>query len=81
LQLNQVDRNILRQQLAERGIPAMVYYPIPLHKQKAFASDRFKEEDFKITEKLCDTVLSLPIHTELDETTLEYITTTFLELI
>ncbi len=81
LQLTGVDRTRLREQLAERGIPAMVYYPIPLHQQKAFASDRFKNTDFKVTEKLCGTVLSLPIHTELDETTLNYITTTFLELI
>jgi UDP-2-acetamido-2-deoxy-ribo-hexuluronate aminotransferase len=81
LQLTDTDRTRLREQLAERGIPAMVYYPIPLHHQKAFASDRFKNTDFKVTEKLCNTVLSLPIHTELDETTLNYITTTFLELI
>ena len=81
LQLNGVDRTKLREQLAEKGIPAMIYYPIPLHKQKAFANDRFKAGDFPVTERLCECVLSLPMHTELDEETLNYITKTVLELI
>lgn len=81
LQLNGIDRTALRQQLSERGIPAMIYYPIPLHEQNAYKSNRFKKEDFPITEKLCATVLSLPMHTELDEDTLQYITKTLLELI
>lgn len=81
LQLNGVDRNKLREQLAERGIPAMIYYPIPLHMQKAFQSDRYKPGDFPVTEKLCASVLSLPMHTELDEDTLNYITTNVLELL
>jgi UDP-2-acetamido-2-deoxy-ribo-hexuluronate aminotransferase len=81
LQLKNVDRTVLREKLAERGIPAMIYYPIPLHEQKAYKSDRFKKEDFQVTEKLCATVLSLPMHTELDEETLSYITKTVLELI
>ncbi|MBL7921233.1 MAG: DegT/DnrJ/EryC1/StrS family aminotransferase [Bacteroidia bacterium] len=81
LQLNGIDRTKLREQLAEKGIPAMIYYPIPLHMQNAFKSDRFKQGDFPVTEKLCATVLSLPIHTELDTETLKYITDTVLELI
>jgi UDP-2-acetamido-2-deoxy-ribo-hexuluronate aminotransferase len=81
LQLINVDRAKLREQLAERGIPAMIYYPIPLHKQKAYASERFDKEDFPITEKLCATVLSLPMHTEMDEEMLNYITDNVLELI
>ena len=80
LQLNGIDRTKLREQLAERGISSMVYYPIPLHEQKAFASDRHKKGDFPVTEKLCGCVLSLPMHTELDEETLNYITKTVLEL-
>jgi UDP-2-acetamido-2-deoxy-ribo-hexuluronate aminotransferase len=80
LQLIGIDRAKLREQLAEKGIPAMIYYPIPLHMQNAFKSDRFKQGDFPVTEKLCATVLSLPIHTELDEETLKYITETVLEL-
>ncbi|WP_317898362.1 DegT/DnrJ/EryC1/StrS family aminotransferase [Aurantibacillus circumpalustris] len=81
LKLTNIDRTKLREQLAERGISSMVYYPIPLHFQKAFASDRNKQGDFPVTEKLCEQVLSLPMHTELDEDTLNYITKTFLELI
>ena len=81
LQLIGVDRKLLREQLAERGIPAMIYYPIPLHEQHAYKSDRFKKEDFPITEKLCATVLSLPMHTEMDEEMLKYICTNLLELI
>ncbi|MBA2612798.1 MAG: DegT/DnrJ/EryC1/StrS family aminotransferase [Bacteroidetes bacterium] len=81
LQLNGVDRTKLREQLAEKGIPAMIYYPIPLHMQNAFKSDRFKKGDFPVTEKLCANVLSLPIHTELDNDTLKYITDTVLQLV
>lgn len=80
LQLNGIDRTALREQLAERGIPAMIYYPIPLHFQKAFASDRFQKGAFPVTERLCACVLSLPMHTEMDEETLNYITSTVLEL-
>ena len=81
LQLNGVDRAKLREQLSERGIPAMIYYPIPLHFQKAFANDRFKKGDFPVTEKLCECVLSLPMHTEMEEETLKYITATVLDLV
>lgn len=81
LQLIGVDRTKLREQLSERGIPAMIYYPIPLHEQNAYKSDRFKTGDFPVTEKLCATVLSLPMHTELDEDTLKYITDNLLELV
>ena len=81
LRLVGVDRKLLREQLAERGIPAMIYYPIPLHEQNAYKSDRFKKEDFPITEKLCATVLSLPMHTEMDEEMLKYITDNLIELL
>ncbi|MDF2449230.1 MAG: putative PLP-dependent enzyme involved in cell wall biosis [Bacteroidota bacterium] len=81
LQLNGVDRTQLREQLGERGIPAMIYYPIPLHEQNAYKSERYKKGDFPVTEKLCATVLSLPMHTEMDEDTLKYITDNLLELV
>ena len=81
LRLVGIDRKLLREQLAERGIPAMIYYPIPLHEQNAYKSDRFKKEDFPITEKLCATVLSLPMHTEMDEEMLKYITDNLIELL
>jgi len=80
LQLVGVDRTKLREQLAEKGIPAMIYYPIPLHMQKAYQSDRYKKGDFPVTEKLCGSVLSLPMHTEMKEEDLAYITQTVNEL-
>lgn len=81
LQLVNADRNKLKEFLAERGIPAMIYYPIPLHLQKAFRSERYKEGDFPVTEKLCAAVISLPMHTELSEDTLKYITDSVLEFL
>ena len=79
LQLNGVDRNAFREFLASKGIPAMIYYPIPLHLQKAYLDPRYKAGDFPVTEKLCASVVSLPMHTELDEETLKYITTSVLK--
>lgn len=74
-----VDRNKLREFLAGKDIPSMIYYPIPLHMQKAYASPRYQQGDFPVTEKLCGCVLSLPMHTELDQETLTYITDSVLE--
>lgn len=81
VQLCGVDRTKLREQLAERGIPAMIYYPIPLHQQNAYKSDRYKAGDFPVTETLCQCVLSLPMHTELDEETLKYIVDNLIDLV
>ncbi|HEY1041011.1 MAG TPA: DegT/DnrJ/EryC1/StrS family aminotransferase, partial [Bacteroidia bacterium] len=81
LQLNGVDRNKMREFLAEKNIASMVYYPIPVHMQKAYKSDRYRAGDFPVTEKLCDSVISLPIHTELDQDTLNYITDNVLEFL
>ncbi len=75
------DRDKLREGLAERGIPAMIYYPVPLHQQKAYLDPRYKDGDFPVAEKLAACVLSLPMHTELDQEQLEYITSNVLELI
>jgi dTDP-4-amino-4,6-dideoxygalactose transaminase len=52
----------------------MIYYPIPLHLQKAYRDERYKPGDFPVTEKLCNSVLSLPMHTELNEDILNTIT-------
>jgi dTDP-4-amino-4,6-dideoxygalactose transaminase len=79
--LKNVDRNALRTYLSENGVPAMIYYPIPLHMQKAYTDPRYKEGDFPVTEQLCASVISLPMHTELSEETLHYITTKVLEFI
>lgn len=74
------DRDKLREGLAERGIPAMIYYPVPLHQQKAYRDPRYKDGDFPVAERLAACVLSLPMHTELDEEQLEYITSSVNEL-
>lgn len=74
LRLIDVDRDYVREQLQARGIPAMVYYPVPLHMQKAYQDPRYKAGDFPIAERLAQCVLSLPMHTELDNGQLEYIT-------
>ena len=73
LELKGTDRNSLREYLASKDIPAMIYYPVPLHLQKAYKDPRYKEGDFPVTEALCKNVISLPIHTELSEETLAYI--------
>jgi dTDP-4-amino-4,6-dideoxygalactose transaminase len=81
LLLDGVDRNELREYLASKNIPSMIYYPHPLHHQKAYADARFKDEDFLTTLDLCKRVISLPMHTELDVETLTYITTSVLEFV
>lgn len=60
-----INRDELKAYLNERDIPCMVYYPIPLHHQKAYQQDRFTDKDYPVTLELCDTVISLPIHTEM----------------
>ncbi len=60
--------------LKENGVPGMIYYPVPLHLQKAYLDPRYKEGDFPVTEKLCSNVISLPMHTEHSEESLKYIT-------
>lgn len=76
-----VDRDQLRTGLAEKGIPAMIYYPVPLHQQKAYLDPRYKDGDFPVAERLAACVLSLPMHTELDEEQLAYITSSVIELL
>lgn len=81
LVLNGADRTRMREFLAEKGIPSMIYYPIPLHLQKAYTDPRYKEGDFPVTEHLCRNVISLPMHTELKDSDLEYITSSVLEFV
>jgi UDP-2-acetamido-2-deoxy-ribo-hexuluronate aminotransferase len=68
-----IDRFKMQEYLAEKNIPSMVYYPVPLHMQKAYTDPRYKEGDFPITEELCKHVISLPMHTELTQEQLELI--------
>ena len=79
LRLVDVDRDALRETLAAKGIPAMIYYPVPLHMQKAYQDSRYQEGAFPVAEQLAACVLSLPMHTELDEEQLAYITQNVLE--
>jgi len=72
--LQGVNRDEMKNYLAEKEVPAMIYYPVPLHLQKAYRDTRYKEGDFPVTEWLCQNVISLPIHTEMNEETLKYIT-------
>lgn len=68
-----LDRFKMQEFLATKNIPAMVYYPVPLHFQKAYTDPRYKAGDFPVTEDLCKRVISLPMHTELSTAQLEYI--------
>jgi dTDP-4-amino-4,6-dideoxygalactose transaminase len=67
-------RNSLRECLENEGVPSMIYYPVPLHKQKAYSHLGYGADDFPVTAELTNEVLSLPMHTELDREQLEYIT-------
>jgi len=73
LQTDPSKRDQMVQYLRDSGIPCMVYYPVPLHLQKAFQQWGYKEGDFPITEIVAKSVFSLPIHTELSEEQLEFI--------
>lgn len=77
---NGLNRDEVRKTLEAKGIPSMVYYPIPLHMQKAYKDDRYGEGAFPITELLCKEVLSLPIHTEFTTEELDYIVQNFKEI-
>lgn len=81
LKLNGIDRTALQEYLMSKGVPAMIYYPVPLHQQKAYQDDRYKDGQFPIAELLAKQVLSLPMHSELNEEQLFYITNTIKEFI
>ena len=76
-----VDRDGLNTFLAERGIPSMIYYPVPNHLQKAYSYYGYKEGDMAITEDLCSRVISFPIHTEMDEQQQQIIINAVLEYV
>lgn len=81
LRLVGVDRDKVREALAEKKIPSMVYYPVPLHLQKAYQDPRYKAGDFPVAERLAGCVLSLPMHTELSDEQLLAITSAVGEVI
>ncbi len=81
LTLHDVDRDALHQFLADNGVPSMIYYPVPAHRQKMF--DAFGGSDYHlpVTDWLTERVISLPIHTELDEEQQQFIASKVLEFI
>lgn len=74
LKVKNGQRDALKKHLDEQGIPNMVYYPIPLHRQKAFEPYVTENDSFPVSETICGEVLSLPMHTELDDEQIERIT-------
>lgn len=78
LRILDADRDGLMQHLLDKGIPCAIYYPIPLHSQKAYLDSRYKEEDFSVTNQLVKEVISLPMHTELDDEQIQFITDSIL---
>ncbi len=81
LRILNADRDALMKHLLAKDIPCAIYYPIPLHSQKAYASSRYDEADFPVTNQLCKEVLSLPMHTELDDEQIEFICESILEFL
>jgi dTDP-4-amino-4,6-dideoxygalactose transaminase len=74
-------RDELKKHLESKKIPSMIYYPDPLHLQKAYEYLGYNEKDFPVTTSLCREVLSLPMHPEMDNQQLEYITDNILEFV
>ncbi len=74
-------RDALVAHLNAKDIPCGVYYPIPLHLQKAYADSRYNEVDFPVTNQLVQEVVALPMHTELDNKQIEYITSTIIQFL
>lgn len=74
LRLQNIDRKQLMEHLKRKGIASAVYYPVPLHRQEAFNNYHADDSEFTVTNQLVKEVLSLPMHTELDEDTLKRIT-------
>jgi UDP-2-acetamido-2-deoxy-ribo-hexuluronate aminotransferase len=66
-------RDEMQKYLAEQGIPSMIYYPVPLHMQKAYTYN-YKKGDFPVTEEITKDIISLPMHTELSDEQINYIT-------
>ncbi len=81
LKITNGKREALHQHLMDKGIPNAIYYPVPLHKQKAYVDDRYREEDFKVTNELVETVISLPMHTELEKEQQDLIIKTIMDFV
>lgn len=74
-------RDALTEYLTEKGVPFGIYYPIPLHSQKAYADERYNDKDFPVTNQLVKEVISLPMHTELDDEQIDFITKLIIDFV
>lgn len=81
LRITNGKRDGLVQHLNDNNVPCGVYYPVPLHKQKAYLDDRYNENDFPVTNQLVNEVISLPMHTELDNEQIDFITNLIIDFI
>lgn len=81
LKIGNGKRDALAKHLQENGIPFGIYYPIPLHRQKAYTDERYNEADFKVTNQLVQEVISLPMHTELDDDQIDHISKTIIDFL
>ncbi|MCW3113282.1 MAG: DegT/DnrJ/EryC1/StrS family aminotransferase [Segetibacter sp.] len=79
--LNDVDRDGLSKYLASRQIPSMIYYPVPAHRQRMFSDFGGSNYNLPVTDWLTERVISLPMHTELDEEQLQYISDQLLQFV
>ncbi|MGA0895759.1 MAG: DegT/DnrJ/EryC1/StrS family aminotransferase [Flavobacteriaceae bacterium] len=79
LRINNGKRDDLLSYLNQKNIPCGVYYPVPLHLQKAYFNETASESQYPVTNRLVDEVISLPMHSELSKDQIEYITTSVLE--
>ncbi len=76
LKIKGLDQYACQEYMQSKGVPAMIYYPMPIHTQAAYGPENFNDADYPVTNELCNTVISLPMHTELDEEQLHFICTT-----
>ena len=75
------ERSFVQNKLKEKGIPSMIYYPIPLHKQKVYDGYNFNLEELRVTEKLCNVVLSIPMHPYLRDDEIDMVVNTLRDAI
>ena len=81
LKLDGIDRDALQEYCQSKGVPVMIYYPVALHMQKAYSDSRYAVGRFPVAENLVNRVISLPMHTELSENQLKFITQTIKEFV
>lgn len=81
LRITNGKRDALAEHLASNEVPFGIYYPVPLHRQKAYVDSRYREEDFEVTNRLSEEVISLPMHSELDDEQIQFITETVIRFI